>query len=77
MKLRARNWPQMGVEHVVLNNRREGRKNRCGCKYIYKLRVGLMASIFSVKQKARLSADNGGRQSCDDHMFVKIQQIDI
>lgn len=67
----------MGVEHVVLNKRREGRKNRCGSKCIYKLKEGLMASIFSVKQKARLCADNEGRQSGDDHMFVKIQQVDI
>lgn len=66
----------MGVEHFVHNNRREGRKDRCGCKYIYKLREGLMASIFSVKQKARLSADNGRRESCDNHVY-KIQQIHI
>lgn len=33
-----------------------------------------MASVLSVKWKARLSSDSGGKHSCDDHALFKTQQ---
>lgn len=59
--------------YVVYNDKKKGRKDRYS--YIYKLREFLSNGFcFLTEMAGRLSADRGGRQSCDDHALVKTQQ---